>query len=121
VESGPVSVRGSSKDLALLVRNLLENAVRYTPEGGRVTVTLSENAEHAVLSVEDSGIGIPSRDLPRIFERFYRVDRARSRETGGTGLGLSIARHVVDQHGGRIRARSELGEGAEFTVTLPLP
>jgi two-component system phosphate regulon sensor histidine kinase PhoR len=120
VEASPVSVRGSSKDLALLVRNLLENAVRYTPEGGRVTITLSENAEHAVLAVEDTGIGIPSRDLPRIFERFYRVDRARSRETGGTGLGLSIARHVVEQHGGRIRAQSELGAGSEFTVTLPL-
>jgi two-component system, OmpR family, phosphate regulon sensor histidine kinase PhoR len=120
VEAGPVSVRGSSKDLALLVRNLLENAVRYSPEGGRVTVMLSKNSEHVVLAVEDTGIGIPSRDLPRIFERFYRVDRARSRETGGTGLGLSIARHVVEQHGGWIQAQSELGGGSEFTVTLPL-
>jgi signal transduction histidine kinase len=81
---------------------------------------LSKNSEHVVLAVEDTGIGIPSRDLPRIFERFYRVDRARSRETGGTGLGLSIARHVVEQHGGWIQAQSELGGGSEFTVTLPL-
>ena len=80
---------------------------------------LAENGGRVSLAVADTGIGIPSRDLPRIFERFYRVDRARSRDTGGTGLGLSIARHVVEQHGGRIGARSELGRGSTFTVTLP--
>ena len=120
MEMSPVTVRGSSKDLALLVRNLLDNAVLYTPDGGRVTVALAQNDDHAELTVADSGIGIPSRDLPRIFERFYRVDRARSRDTGGTGLGLSIARHVVEQHGGRIDARSELGRGSTFIVSLPL-
>ena len=119
VESVPVTVRGSVRDLALLVRNLLENAVRYTPQAGRITVTVDQDGDLATLTVADTGIGIPTRDLPRIFERFYRVDRARSRETGGTGLGLSIARHVVEQHGGRIRARSELGRGTTFTVTLP--
>jgi two-component system phosphate regulon sensor histidine kinase PhoR len=120
VDAAPVTVRGSSKDLALLARNLLDNAVRYTPHGGRVFIGVASNGERAVLTVDDTGIGIPSRDLPRVFERFYRVDRARSRETGGTGLGLSIARHVVEQQGGRIRARSDLGQGSSFTVTLPL-
>jgi len=119
METSPVTVRGSSKDLALLVRNLLDNAVRYTPPGGRVTIGLAEDDGRVRLTVEDTGIGIPTRDLPRIFERFYRVDRARSRETGGTGLGLSIARHVVEQHGGRIQARSQLGQGSSFIVTLP--
>jgi two-component system, OmpR family, phosphate regulon sensor histidine kinase PhoR len=119
VETIPVTVRGSSKDLALLVRNLLDNAVRYTPAGGRVAIGLAEEDGRVRLTVEDTGIGIPTRDLPRIFERFYRVDRARSRETGGTGLGLSIARHVVEQHGGRIQARSQLGQGSSFIVTLP--
>jgi len=115
----PVSVRGARGDLALLVRNLLDNAVRYSPEGGRVDVRLAERDGRVVLEVEDTGIGIPTRDLPRIFERFYRVDRARSRETGGTGLGLSIARHVAERHGGRIEAESELGRGSTFRVTLP--
>ena len=118
-QSRPVTVPGSTKDLALLARNLLENAVRYTPRGGRISVEVAGDDGHATLSVQDTGIGIPSRDLPRIFERFYRVDRARSRETGGTGLGLSIARHVVERHGGRIAAESELGGGSTFTVTLP--
>jgi len=119
-ESTDVTVRGSTKDLALLARNLLDNAVRYTPEGGRVRVRVSADDGAAVLTVSDSGIGIPSRDLPRIFERFYRVDRARSRDTGGTGLGLSIARHVAEQHRGRIEAHSELGRGTTFRVRLPL-
>jgi signal transduction histidine kinase len=113
-------VRGTRDDLALLVRNLLDNAVRYSPEEGRVRVRLSERHGRAVLEVEDTGIGIPGRDLPRIFERFYRVDRARSRETGGTGLGLSIARHVAERHGGGIEAESELGRGSTFRVTLPI-
>jgi two-component system phosphate regulon sensor histidine kinase PhoR len=115
----PVTVRGARSDLALLVRNLLDNAVRYSPEGGRVDVRLAERDGRAILEVEDTGIGIPTRDLPRIFERFYRVDRARSRETGGTGLGLSIARHIAERHGGRIEVESELGRGTTFRVTLP--
>jgi two-component system, OmpR family, phosphate regulon sensor histidine kinase PhoR len=116
----PATVRGSPKDLALLVRNLLDNAIRYTHRGGSVRVEASPRDGSAVVSVSDTGAGIPSRDLPRIFERFYRVDRARSRETGGTGLGLSIARHVAEQHGGRIEATSELGRGSVFLLTLPL-
>ena len=117
--SAPVTIPGSTKDLGLLARNLLENAVRYTPRGGRVSVEVRGDNGRATLSVRDTGIGIPSRDLPRIFERFFRVDRARSRETGGTGLGLSIARHVVERHGGEIEADSELGRGSTFRVTLP--
>jgi two-component system phosphate regulon sensor histidine kinase PhoR len=119
VRAEPVSVQGSAEDLALLVRNLLNNAVRYSPDGGRVVVDVNSHDGNAILSVRDTGIGIPSRDLPRIFERFYRVDRARSRESGGTGLGLSIAKHVAELHGGRIEVESELGRGSEFRVRLP--
>jgi signal transduction histidine kinase len=117
--TGAVRVRGSGRDLALLVRNLLENAVRASHEGGRVTVEL-DAGDAAVLRVTDQGVGIPSRDLPRIFERFYRVDRARSRDTGGTGLGLAIVKHVAENHGGTVEVTSELGAGSTFEVSLPL-
>ncbi len=112
-------VRGSARDLSLLVRNLLDNAIRYTKPGGRVDVGLRPANGAVALIVEDTGLGIPSRDLPRIFERFYRVDRARSRETGGTGLGLSIVKHVVENHGGTVTVSSELGRGTTFEVRLP--
>ena len=112
-------VRGSQQDLALLIRNLIDNAVRYSREGGSVTVEVSSDGDEVVLRVRDTGIGIPSRDIPRIFERFYRVDRARSRETGGTGLGLAIVKHIVENHGGRIEVESELGSGSTFLVSLP--
>jgi signal transduction histidine kinase len=112
-------VRGSSRDLALLVRNLVDNAIRYTRPGGRVDVDLTSDDGEVVLAIVDTGLGIPSRDLPRIFERFYRVDRARSRETGGTGLGLSIVKHVAENHGGRVEVTSELGQGTRFEVRLP--
>ena len=112
-------VRGSSRDLALLVRNLVDNAIRYTRPGGNVDVDLTTDDGEVVLAIVDTGLGIPSRDLPRIFERFYRVDRARSRETGGTGLGLSIVKHVAENHGGRVEVTSELGQGTRFEVRLP--
>jgi two-component system, OmpR family, phosphate regulon sensor histidine kinase PhoR len=112
-------VRGSARDLSLLVRNLIDNAIRYTRPGGRVVLGLTTAGDDAVLTVSDTGVGIPTRDLPRVFERFYRVDRARSRETGGTGLGLSIVRHVVENHGGRVSVGSELGRGTRFEVRLP--
>ena len=112
-------VRGSSRDLALLVRNLVDNAIRYTRPGGHVDVDLTAADGEVVLAIVDTGLGIPSRDLPRIFERFYRVDRARSRETGGTGLGLSIVKHVAENHGGRVEVTSELGQGTRFAVRLP--
>ena len=113
------AIRGSARDIALLVRNLLDNAVSYTKPDGRVTATVTQSDQSVGLRVADTGIGIPTRDLPRIFERFYRVDRARSRETGGTGLGLSIVRHVAENHGGTVGVRSELGRGTVFTVELP--
>jgi two-component system phosphate regulon sensor histidine kinase PhoR len=117
--TGPVSVRGSERDLSLLARNLVENAVQYTKSGGTVEVSVAAEDGAAVLVVRDTGIGIPARDQARIFERFYRVDRARSRETGGTGLGLSIVRHIVENHGGTVQVQSELGMGSTFTVRLP--
>jgi signal transduction histidine kinase len=112
-------IRGSARDLTLLLRNLVDNAMRYTRPGGRVDVSLSADDANVMLTVADTGIGIPTRDLPRIFERFYRVDRARSRETGGTGLGLSIVKHVVENHGGTVHVTSELGQGTTFVVRLP--
>jgi signal transduction histidine kinase len=120
VEVAPVpAVRGSARDLSLMVRNLIDNAVRYTGDGGSVDVSVRAEPGRVVIRVADTGIGIPQRELPRIFERFYRVDRARSRETGGTGLGLSIVRHVTENHGGEVGAESELGQGTVFEVRLP--
>jgi two-component system, OmpR family, phosphate regulon sensor histidine kinase PhoR len=120
-----VRVRGDEIALRTLVRNLLDNAIRYTDPGGHVTVRVgTETGEGgrswAVLSVTDDGAGIPLADQQRIFERFYRVDKARSRETGGTGLGLSIVRHVAQRHSGRVDVQSTLGVGSTFTVRLPL-
>ena len=118
---GPVVVLGSSRDLALLVRNLVENAVQYTRPGGSVRVRVSAENGRARVVVSDTGMGIPARDRARVFERFYRVDRARSRHTGGTGLGLSIVKHVAENHGGSVEVDSEVGAGSTFTVTLPAP
>lgn len=115
----PISVRASRKDIRLAVRNLLENALAYTGPGGVVTVTVAESDAHVSIRVADTGVGIPGEDLPRIFERFYRVDDARNRETGGTGLGLSIVRHVAEAHGGTVDVSSEPGEGSTFTLKLP--
>jgi signal transduction histidine kinase len=117
---GVPSVPGSGRDLALLVRNLIDNAVRYTPSGGRVDVSVSAEDARVVLQVADTGMGIPQRDLSRVFERFYRVDRARSRETGGTGLGLAIVRHVAENHGGEVTVRSEVSAGSTFVFRLPV-
>lgn len=118
--SATIEVAGSADDLVLLVRNLVSNAVRFASEGGSVSVQLAAVAGEARLAVRDTGIGIASADIPRIFERFYRADPARSRATGGTGLGLAIARGVAEAHGGRISVESELGVGSTFTVVLPL-
>jgi two-component system phosphate regulon sensor histidine kinase PhoR len=102
--------------------NLLDNAVKFTPEEGRILleVGLASHDNGVSVRVKDSGIGIPPSDLPRIFERFYRVDKARSREQGGTGLGLSIVKHIVEAHGGEIEVKSTVGQGSEFCFTLPL-
>jgi len=117
-EGAPVA--GVHADLEAVVKNLVSNAVKYNREGGRVDVRLRTEGAQRILTVADTGIGIRQQDLPRIFERFYRVDTARSRATGGTGLGLSIVRHAVERHGGRVQVESTLGEGTTFTVTLPI-
>jgi len=111
-------ILGDPDKLTQVLINLLENAVKYTPEGGRITIEAKAFEDEIEISVRDTGIGIPSKDLPRIFERFYRVDRARSREVGGTGLGLSIVKHIVEAHGGIVRVDSEIGKGSKFTVVL---
>jgi two-component system, OmpR family, phosphate regulon sensor histidine kinase PhoR len=101
--------------------NLLDNATKYTEEGGRILIRVSENDTHVRLEVEDNGIGIPAEDLPRIFERFYRVDKARSRDLGGTGLGLAIVKHLAQAQDGEVSVRSRPGEGTVFVVLLPRP
>jgi len=102
-----------------ILTNLLDNALKYTPAGGRICVSTEEAGKFVRVRVRDTGIGIPASDLGRIFERFYRVDKARSRELGGTGLGLSIVKHLVQQLGGEIRVESEVGRGSTFSFTLP--
>ncbi len=97
----------------------MDNAIKYSEAGGEVYVELREVGPGIEVSVTDRGVGIPSRDLERIFERFYRVDRARSRATGGTGLGLSIVRHVAANHGGSVTVESKEGEGSTFVLSLP--
>jgi signal transduction histidine kinase len=105
-----------------VLRNLIENASNYSPEGGTIEITTRRQADHIEfieLVVADRGPGVPEADLPRIFERFYRVDRSRTRDPGGTGLGLSIVRHLVELHGGRVAAANRSGGGAMFTIALP--
>lgn len=116
----PLPVHGSAADLRLALSNLLANAIRYTDAAGTVLVRLLASDGWVTIEVTDSGSGIPSKDISRVFERFYRVDAARSRDTGGTGLGLSIVRHITEQHGGTVSVASVLGEGSTFRVRLPL-
>ncbi|HJS71577.1 MAG TPA: ATP-binding protein, partial [Acidimicrobiia bacterium] len=120
VRSDEVTVPVNQRDIAIAVRNVLDNAVRHTPSGGSVAVDVGTQDGEAVISVSDTGEGIPTRDIERVFERFYRVDSARARATGGTGLGLSIVKHVAESHGGQVSVRSELGVGSVFTIRLPL-
>ena len=115
----PMLVLGDKTQLLSAVSNLAENAVKYSNAGGIVEMTLWHEGKDVVLSVSDQGIGIPADSLPRIFERFYRVDKARSRGTGGSGLGLSIARHVISNHHGTLSVTSSEGEGSVFLVKLP--
>ena len=102
-----------------VIDNILNNAIKYSPDGGKITVTMKTTDDQMILSISDQGLGIPKQDLPRIFDRFYRVDRARSRAQGGTGLGLSIAKEIIKQHNGFIWAKSEYGKGSTFTIVLP--
>ncbi|MCQ2452544.1 MAG: HAMP domain-containing histidine kinase [Oscillospiraceae bacterium] len=118
--SGPCYISALPDELNQLVQNLTENAIKYNVDGGQVSVELAVRGNQAQLTVADTGIGIPDEDLPRIFDRFYRVDKARSREAGGTGLGLSIVKGIVHNLGGSIEAAPRLEGGMLFTVTLPL-
>ena len=102
-----------------VIDNILNNAIKYSPDGGKITVTMKTTDDQMILSISDQGLGIPKQDLPRIFDRFYRVDRARSRAQGGTGLGLAIAKEIIKQHKGFIWAKSIYGKGSTFTIVLP--
>jgi len=113
-------IAADRRRLAEVLQNLLDNAMQYTPAGGQIMVSASADGAEVTFTVSDTGIGIPQADQPRIFERFYRVDVARSREVGGTGLGLSISKHLVEVHGGRIWVESEVGQGSQFHFTVPI-
>lgn len=115
-----VSVQGNPSQLSRLLRNLLDNALQYTAAGGQVTLTVTSSDRHAMITVEDTGIGIAPEDLPLIFDRFWRADKARSRRAGGMGMGLSIARAIAQRHRGDISVSSQLGVGSSFRVRLPL-
>ncbi len=117
--TGPATLLGSYKELRSAMGNLASNAVRYTPAGGSITLSWRGNAAGAEFAVNDTGIGVDAQHLPRLTERFYRVDRGRSRETGGTGLGLAIVKHVLERHQARLTIASEPGQGSTFTVIFP--
>lgn len=116
----PLEVLGDRDQLKQLLLNLVANAIKHTPSGTTVTLGLREEGDEAVLTVADDGPGIPPEDLPHLFERFYRADKARNRNGGSTGLGLAIVRSIAEAHGGRVSASSPPGLGARFELRLPL-
>lgn len=116
----PFEVEVDEDRLRQILLNLLSNSMNYTPQGGQIKLRATSSAEHFRLEISDTGIGIPEQDLPRIFERFYRVDKARARDSGGTGLGLAIVKHLVEEHHGQIEVKSKVGEGTTFVLTFPL-
>lgn len=115
----PIWVEIDTDKLTQVIDNIMNNAIKYSPDGGTITVSIKTTDEQLILSIADEGLGIPKQDLPKIFERFYRVDKARSRAQGGTGLGLAIAKEIIKQHQGFIWAKSEYGVGSTFTIVLP--
>jgi two-component system phosphate regulon sensor histidine kinase PhoR len=120
LEKNIPDIAGDRRRLTEVLQNLLDNAIQYTPSGGQISVTAEAKDSEVVIAVSDTGIGIPEADQPRIFERFYRVDVARSREVGGTGLGLSIAKHLMEAHGGKLWVESEVGRGSQFHFSVPI-
>ncbi|MGH7908509.1 MAG: sensor histidine kinase, partial [Thermodesulfobacteriota bacterium] len=120
IEEGLPKYKGDRFLLEQMLINLIDNAVKYTPERGTIGVQVNQSDSHVGIEVFDSGVGIPKEHLPRIFERFYRADKTRSRKLGGTGLGLSIVKHVLIMHGGEIKVESEVGKGSKFIITLPV-
>jgi two-component system phosphate regulon sensor histidine kinase PhoR len=114
------TIKGNADYIERAVANLIDNASKYTPDGGQIRLNAKANGQYVLIEVSDNGIGIPAEDIPRIFERFYRVDRSRSREMGGTGLGLSIVKHVAQVHGGHIEVESTPGKGTTFRLKLPM-
>ena len=116
IDGEPCIMNGNRRYIYEIIYNLCDNAIRYNREGGNVWVSVKNNDGHIELSVRDNGIGIPKEHQSRIFERFYRVDKSHSKETGGTGLGLSIVKHAVEFHGGTIRLESTVGKGTTVTV-----
>jgi two-component system sensor histidine kinase VicK len=119
-ESSLPKIRGDRTRVEQVLINMVSNAIKYTQNGGRISITAGASGDYVWATVKDNGMGIPSADVPRVFDRFYRVDKARSRESGGTGLGLSIAKEIVARHNGTIELESELGKGTTITVTLPV-
>ena len=115
-----INVVGDILKLQQVIYNVIDNAIKYTPRGGEVETSLARSGRRAIIRISDTGIGIPAEDLPHIFDRFYRVDKARSRATGGTGLGLSIVKQIVQTHGGNISATSAEGKGTTFEIELPI-
>ncbi|MBN2029978.1 HAMP domain-containing protein [bacterium] len=119
-KNDPVVIRGNEELLVRLLWNLIDNAIKYTPSKGKVTISLAEKKAKAVVTVTDTGIGIPKAEIPKIFDRFYRVDKSRSRELGGSGLGLAICKWIVELHHGQINVKSKVHQGSQFEVVLPL-
>ena len=115
----PIWVEIDTDKMTQVIDNIMNNAIKYSPDGGTITVSVRTTDVQLILSISDEGLGIPKQDLPKIFDRFYRVDKARSRAQGGTGLGLAIAKEIVKQHHGFIWAKSEYGKGSTFTIVLP--
>ncbi len=122
IDPGLPALKADREKLQQVLVNLLDNAIKFTPDDGQITLSTApaENGSSLEFHIRDTGIGIPSQDLSRIFERFYRVDKARSRELGGTGLGLAIVKHIIEAHGGRVGVKSQLGHGSDFWFVLPI-
>ena len=114
-----IQLQGNKEMLSLAFLNLIENGIKYTPTGGRIKVAAYPKNNNVLISFTDTGMGIPKEDSSRIFERFYRVNKARTQDIKGTGLGLSIVKHIVEEHQGQIEVQSEVGKGSKFIITLP--